>query len=76
MSKNNYRPMLGKHGKNHNKSKCVFQYDKDMNFIREWESLRDIEKYLFIKHTSISYVCNGKRKTAGKFIWRFKNAII
>jgi hypothetical protein len=56
------------------RSKPVLQFDKQGNFIREWESGTVASKTLHIQHSSISDCCNsGKQKTAGKFIWKFKN---
>lgn len=47
-------------------SKPLYQYDKDMNFIKEWSSTRETK----IKH--VGEVCNGKRKSAGGFLWKWK----
>lgn len=52
--------------------KPVLQYDKEGNFIKEWESAKSVENELGIKRSSIGRCCNGKRKTAGKFVWRYK----
>ena len=55
--------------------KRVIQYDLNMNFIKEWNSLKDIENELKISSGDISKVCNNtnNRKSAGGFIWRFSN---
>ncbi len=52
--------------------KPVLQYDLKMNFIREWESARQIEFELGIPNNCISCCCTGKSKTSKGFIWRFK----
>ena len=44
----------------------VFQYDLQGNFIKEWDSIKEIEQQLNIRHSSIWACCNGKYKTAGK----------
>jgi len=49
----------------------VEQLDLDGNFIKLWDSLTQASTTLKIKH--ISDACKGKRKTAGKFKWRYKN---
>lgn len=49
----------------------VLQFDKDGNFIREWDGIIDVERELKIYH--ISSVCKGRAKTAGGFIWKYKN---
>ena len=57
------------------KTTPVIQYDKDMNFIREWNSIKEIEEELKINHGNIVTVCkqNSNRKYAGGYIWRYKN---
>lgn len=52
-------------------SKPVYQYTKDGEFVKEWESAHEAGRNGF-QRTSISECCNGKRKSAGGFIWRFK----
>lgn len=64
-----------KRGKLCPNSKQVNQYDLKGNFIRTWESMHNIERELNISNSTICKVCNGKRKTAGGYIWKFKEAI-
>lgn len=52
------------------KMKPVCQYDLDDNFVAEYNSVREAVNETGIK--KISAVCNGKRKTAGGFKFRFK----
>lgn len=52
----------------------VLQYDSQGNFIREWRSIKEVEKQLNINHSSIWACCKGKRKTAGSYIWKYKDA--
>ncbi len=54
------------------KCKPVLQFDKDMNFIAEYGSLREAETITQIKYINISAVLHGKQKTAGGFKWTFK----
>ena len=56
--------------KNH-RHQPVLQYDKDGNFIREWDTITEAETTLNITH-KIHYVCQGKRKTCGGYIWKYK----
>lgn len=58
-------------------NKTVIQYDLDMNFIKEWCSATEAGKYLKILSQNISTCCvgKGKQKTAGGFIWKFKEII-
>ena len=56
-----------------NISKKILQYDLQDNFIREWESTREIERILKIYNSNISACCRDKRKTAGGYIWKYKD---
>lgn len=49
--------------------KPVLQYDKDGNFIERFESATDAYNKLGICH--ITSVCNGHRKMAGGFVWKW-----
>lgn len=59
--------------KNHPNRKPVIQYDLNNNVIKEWNSAKDVENMIQIKHKNISACCRGNRKTAGGYIWKFKN---
>ena len=50
--------------------KPVIMYDLHMNFIDEFKSVTEAEKLTGIK--GVSAVCNGKRHTAGGYIWKHK----
>jgi group I intron endonuclease len=52
--------------------KSVIQYDKNMNFISEYVSIRDAERKTSINRANISKCCKNKVKSAGGFIWKFK----
>lgn len=52
--------------------KIVLQYDLDMNFIREWESIKEASYNLKIHQSNISRACI-KSKISHGFIWKFKN---
>lgn len=72
--KNNFKHdyWKGKYGKNHNCSKAILQYDKKGCFIKEWESITEASKETNINYYSISNNCRGKQKSAGDFVWKFK----
>jgi len=53
------------------KMKHILQLDLNKNLIREWDNIMDTQKIL--KINNISAVLNNRQKTAGGFIWRFKN---
>jgi len=53
--------------------KPVLQYDKQGNFIKEWESQAVAQSYFNKpKSDGIGAVCRGNQKTAYGFIWKFK----
>ena len=56
-------------------SKPVLQFDKEGNFIREWPSIMEVERELGINNSNVSKCCLGRYgfKTAGGFVWRYKN---
>ena len=59
--------------KDHNSSIKILQYDLNWNFIKEWDSLSTVQKLIGLKYSNISSCCSLKRKTAGWFIWKYKN---
>lgn len=62
-------PMWGKPNKNR---KPVQQYTKDGLIIKEYEYLTQVLDGGF-NVGNVGSVCNGKAKTAGGFIWKFKD---
>lgn len=52
--------------------KPILQYTKDGLFLQEFESIMEAERQTGIAQQNISACCNGNRKSAGGFIWRFK----
>lgn len=61
-------------------SKPIIQYDTDLNFIKEWNSINEASEKLKLGSSHISQCCSGsinkqgkKYKTVGGFIWRYKN---
>lgn len=55
-------------------SKSVIQYDKEGNIIKVWDRLTDAKKELNIKQ--IYKCCNGKIKTCGGYIWKYKEDVV
>ena len=53
-------------------TRTVCQYDKQMQFIKEWHSLSDVGRELNINPSNIVECCIGKRRTAGSYMWRYK----
>jgi hypothetical protein len=52
--------------------KPIIQYDLEGNFIKEWESQYDASISLNINHKSINNCSKNRTKTAGGFIWKYK----
>lgn len=55
-----------------NKSKVVLQYTKDGCFIKEWKSIRDIQRMTGYDKGYISKCCRGKYAYAYSYIWKYK----
>lgn len=55
---------------NSKSQKKVIQYDLNGQFIKEWMNGHIAENELKIRH--INEVCLNKRKTAGGYVWKFK----
>lgn len=63
-----------KYYEKHNRFKReILQFDLNMNYIKTWDSMTDIEKNNICSSGEVSSVCNGKRLTAHNFVWRFKD---
>ena len=54
-------------------AKIVEQYDLDLNLIKVWPSVNDAANSLSINLGSISNCALGKSRSAGGFIWRYRN---
>jgi hypothetical protein len=70
--KGNKNKMYGKFGKKANASKSVYQYDKNMNFIKKWNCQKDIERELGYKQSCISNCIIGNSESSYGYIWRLK----
>jgi group I intron endonuclease len=53
-------------------SKPLLQYDLEGNFIKEWSSGTQVKQILKIHSSNIPACCQGKKKTVGGYIWRYK----
>lgn len=53
-------------------SKPVLQFSKDGEFVSEYFGAREAARCLGIVPSSIIECCNKKRKSAGGFIWKYK----
>ena len=52
----------------------VLQFSTSMVFINEWSSAREAERQTGVLNQSICKCCLGKLKSAGGFIWKYKDA--
>lgn len=67
------KAFLKKYNRSESRYKVVYQFDKEGKLIKKWNSVDEIESQLGINHSSISSCCNGKLKSAGGYIWSFKD---
>lgn len=71
----NNHPFFGKHHTEEyrkNKSKPILQYTKDGELLKEWFGAKEVERVLGIYQGNITKCCQGKLKSAGGFVWRYK----
>lgn len=66
-----FKNWKGKFGKDHNRSKKIYQYSLDGEFIKEWGSVIDAAKSLGIDRSNLLSKC-AKRKanSAYGYVWR------
>ena len=50
-------------------SKIVYQYNTTHELVKEWSSAHEIERQMGWSSGNISACCNGKKKSAYKYIW-------
>lgn len=68
-------PMFGKHLSEEVKSKKykkILQFNKNGEFIKEYESIKAASVALSISSTNIVSALKGRSKTAANYIWRYK----
>jgi group I intron endonuclease len=58
-------------GGNNPHSRMIYQYDKNGNFIKVWDSISEASRVLNIDGSGISACARGKYKTAGGYIWKY-----
>lgn len=51
--------------------KPIYQFDKEMKFIKYWPSIRRAERVLKISRSIIINCCKNRGKLAGGFIWKY-----
>jgi hypothetical protein len=72
--KKDYTPdlILNRINKIKNNTIHIIQFDLNLNFIKEYQSIQKASKYLNKKPSAICECCKGKRKTAYGYIWKYK----
>ena len=65
----NYKATREKCGK---PKKSVLQFTKDGKLVKEYPSIMEAERQTRINSKNISQCCLGKRHSAGKYLWKFK----
>lgn len=66
-------PMYGKKRPENSKHyRSVVQYDLNNNYIYTWQGIIIASKALKINRCTITDVCNGRKKTAGGYKWKYK----
>ena len=55
-------------------SKKVLQFTKSGEFINEWPSAMEASRQLGIVQPNICSCCNGKRKYAGCYVWKYASS--
>lgn len=58
-------------GRKSEKRKPISQFDLDGNLIREYPSIHEASDGIISRRRNITAVCNGKRKSAYGYIWRW-----
>lgn len=54
-------------------SRSIVQFDKNGHFINEYPSVREAERKTGVCNQNISSVCRGKIKSAGGYVWKYKD---
>lgn len=53
-------------------AKIIEQYDKNLVLIKEWPSIKDAADSLNIVSSDISKCALHKKRSAGGYIWKYK----
>lgn len=54
-------------------SKAIIQYNKDMTFVKEWNSISNCARFIKGDPSTITKVCKGKLKSHRNFIFKYKD---
>ena len=62
-------------GKNHSRARAIVQYTLSNEYVSEFDTIAEASNNTNIKRTSISNCLSGASKSAGGYIWKYKEAI-
>ena len=65
----------GRRGVENGHHRKVVQYDKEMNKIKTWSYMTEIQECLGINVSNICNCCKGKIKSVGGFIFRYSEVL-
>ena len=68
-------PMFGKYLSEEAKAKkckIILQFDKQGNFIKEYNSIKEAASNVRISSTHLVSALKGRSKTAARYVWRYK----
>lgn len=71
ISENGYNLTWGGQNTSEALKKCVYQYDLEGNFIKEFPSLAEAERVLKISHSNICKVLNHELHQCGGYRWSY-----
>ena len=57
---------------NYSKAKPILQFSKEGDFIKKWDSTREVERELNFNQSNISSCCLGKLNTAYNYKWGYE----
>lgn len=69
LKQNKYK---GKYGKEAQFSKPLLQFTLNDKFVKEWENANQVKRELGYCAENIRNVCNGRRKQANGYKWKYK----
>ena len=51
----------------------IIQLDENLNFIKEWDSIKDAAVYYKVDNSSIGHCCAGRKDKCKGFIWKYES---
>lgn len=57
-------------------AKPILQFDLEGNFLKQYPSLMDASRETNLNQSTMSHCANGKYKTCGGYIWKYKSEVM